>query len=170
MTVSTSKQSENNAIFWAVVAVAIVGGISYIIHQHYWGWLILVVFLALSILAFAYITQVPTKCLVTFTATGFPCQNPTNGIIFGCKGQNHKWDKILTTLGRRRKLVGPHPTKGGRQGSGHARLRAASSAEEVIVVRLQGDVKNTITFYTSALAALITIFVGIDQVRKILKP
>jgi len=122
----------------------------------------LVVSLALSILALAYITQVRTKCLVTFTATGLPCQNPTRGIIFGCKGQNHKWDKILTTIGRRRKLVGPHAARRG--------LRVAGSAEEVLVVRMEGDVKNTIMFYTTVLASLITIIVGVDQVRKILKP
>lgn len=168
--VPTKKQSENNTIFWAVVCIAIVGGVLYIIRQHYWGWLILIVLLAISVLALAYITQVPTKCLVTFTATGLPCQNPTDGIIFGCRGQNHEWDKILTTLGRRRKLVGPHPAKGGRQEGGHARPRAVGSADEVILVRMQGDIKNTILCYTTILASLITIFVGVDQVRKIFKP
>jgi hypothetical protein len=169
-TVPTRKQSENNVIFWAVLTVVIAGGVLYIIHQHYWGWLILIASCALSILALAYITQVRTKCLVTFTATGLPCQNPTRGIIFGCNGQNHKWDKILTTLGRRRKLVGPHPPRGGRQKSGYSKLRAAGSAEEVIVVRIEGDVKNTILFYTTVLASLVTIFVGVDQVRKIFTP
>lgn len=164
------KQGENNLIFWAALTIVIASGVLYIIRQHYWGWLILIILCVLSILVLAYITQVRTKCLVTFTATGLPCQNPTRGIIFGCTGQNHKWDKILTTLGRRRKLVGPHPTRSGRQQSEYAKLRTPGSAGEVIVVRIDGDIKNTILFYTTILASLITIFAGVDQVRKIFKP
>jgi hypothetical protein len=85
-------------IIWAVLVVTIAGSVRYIIYNHYWELLTLAVLFALTILALAYVTQVRTKCLVTFTVTGLPCQNPTRGIIFGCKGQNHKWDKALATM------------------------------------------------------------------------
>ena len=159
------KQNDNDVIVWAVLVVVIVGSVSYIIHYHYWGILTLVVLFALTIPALAYVTQVRTKCLVTFTATGLPCQNPTRGVIFGCTGQNHKWDKALATLGIHRKQVGPHPTKGRARGSGNAGLGAARSTGEVVTVRIEGGAKNTITFYTTVLASILTIVVGVDQLR-----
>jgi hypothetical protein len=159
------KQNYNGVIVWAVLAVAIAGSVWYIIHNHYWGLLTLVVLFALTIPALAYITQVRTKCLVTFTATGLPCQNPTRGIIFGCKAQNHKWDKTLATIGIHRKRVAPHSTRGRTRESGHARLGAAGSAGDVVTVRMEGGVKNTITFYTTVLASVLSILVGVDQLR-----
>jgi hypothetical protein len=159
------RQNHNDVIVWAVLIVAIVGSVWYIIHNHYWGLLTLVVLFALAIPALAYITQVRTKCLVTFTATGFPCQNPTRGIIFGCTGQNHKWDKALATIGIHRKRVAPHPARGRTQGNGHVRLGAAGSAGGVVTVRIEGGVKNTITFYTTVLASVLSILVGVDQLR-----
>lgn len=159
------KQNHNGVIVWAVLVVVVAGSVWYIIHNRYWGLLTLVVLFALTIPALAYVTQVRTKCLVTFTATGLPCQNPTRGIIFGCKGQNHKWDKALATIGIHRKRVASHPTRGRTQESGHARLGAAGSAGDVVTVRMEGGVKNTITFYTTVLASVLSILVGVDQLR-----
>ena len=88
------KQNDSGMIVWPVIALAIAGAVWYIIRHHYWGLLTVVVLFALAVPALAYITQVRTKCLATFTATGLPCQNPTRGIIFGRNGQNHKWDKF----------------------------------------------------------------------------
>lgn len=164
-TMAGRRQNDSGMIVWPVTALAIAGAVWYIIHHHYWGPLTLVTLFTLAIPALAYITQVRTKCLVTFTATGLPCQNPTRGIIFGCNGQNHKWDKALATIGKPRQRVGPHPTRGWTRESGHARLGAAGSAGEVVTVRIEGGAKNTITFYTTVLASILTIVVGVDQLR-----
>jgi hypothetical protein len=147
---------------WPVTALVIAGAVWYTIRHHYWGLLTLVVLFVFAILALTYVTQVRTKCLVPFTATGHPCQNPTRGIIFGCNGQNHKWDKALATMGIHRQRVGPHPARGRAQESGHARLWAAG---EVVTVRIEGSGKNTIMFYTTGLASILTIVVGVDQLR-----
>jgi hypothetical protein len=35
----------------------------------------------------------------------------------------------------------------------------------VVTVRIEGGAKNTITFYTTVLASILTIVVGVDQLR-----
>lgn len=76
------RRNGNDMIARPVLTVVIAGSIWYIIHNHYWGLLTLVVLFIAAIPALTYVTQVRTKCLATFTATGLPCQNPTRGIIF----------------------------------------------------------------------------------------
>lgn len=93
------KQKNNELIASAALALAIGGYVAYVINNHYWTQLALIVLLALAIPGLAFITQVRTKCLVTFTATSLPCQNPTRGIIFGCRGQNHYRVKALARFG-----------------------------------------------------------------------
>jgi hypothetical protein len=163
--VAGRKQNDNSMIASPVIFMIIAGGIWYIIQQHYWDLLMLVALFALTILALAYVTQVRTKCRVTFTATGLPCQNPTRGIIFGCNGQNHKWDKALATFGIHRQGVGPHPDQGRSRASGQGGLGAAGNAGGVVTVRIEGGVKNTIMFYSTVLASGLTILVSVDQLR-----
>lgn len=156
----------NDLIVWTVLVVAIVGYVVHIINNHYWIQLALIVLLALAISGAAYVTQVRTKCLVTFTATGLPCQNPTRGVIFGCRGQNHVWMKALARMGIRWQRVGPHPARGRMRESGRAGLGAGLRAEEVVTVRIKGDLRNTILLYTTVLASLCTIVLFVDQVRR----
>jgi hypothetical protein len=164
-TMAGHKQNDNGMIALPVTFLIIVGGIWYIIHQHYWGLLMIAVLFALTITALAYVIQVRTKCLVTFTATGLPCQNPTRGIIFGCNGQNHKWDKAFATIGLHRQGIGPHPAQGRTRASGQGGLGTAGNAGGVVTVRIEGNIKNTVTFYSTVLASIFTILVSVDQLR-----
>jgi hypothetical protein len=55
--------------------------------------------------------------------------------------------------------------EGRTRASGHAGFGTASNAGGVVTVRIEGSVKNTITFYSTLLASILTILVGIDQLR-----
>lgn len=154
------KQKNNELIAWAALALAIGGYVAYVINNHYWAQLALIVLLTLAIPGLAFITQVRTKCLVTFTATGLPCQNPTRGIIFGCRGQNHYWVKALARFGKRQ-----YPARDPARVGGHARLRADGSTAGVVTVRVENDVKNTIMIYTTIVASVCTFALFMDQLR-----
>jgi len=164
--VTGRKQKNNELVARVVLALFIVSYVAYVINNHYWLQLTLIVLVALTISGLAFVTQVGTKCLVTFTATGFPCQNPTRGVIFGCKGQNHKWMKALTRMGIRWQRVWPYPARGRTRESGRAGLGADARVGEVVNVRIKGDLRNTILCYTTVLASLCTILLFVDQARR----
>lgn len=160
------RAQHNDLIVWTVLVVIIGGYVAHVINNHYWIQLALIMLLALVISGLAFVTQVGAKCLVTFTATGLPCQNPTRGVIFGCKGQNHKWMKALARMGIRWQRVGPHSARGRTRESGRAGPGADVRAGEVVTVRIEGDLRNTILFYATVLASVCTILLFADQVRR----
>lgn len=160
------RTQHNDLIVWTVLVVVIGGYVAHVINNHYWMQLALIVLLALAVSGLTFVTQWDTKCLVTFTATGFPCQNPTRGVIFGCRGQNHKWMKALARMGIRWQRVGPHPARGRTRESGRAGLGAGVRAGEVVTVRIEGDLRNTILFYTTVLASVCTILLFVDQAHR----
>jgi hypothetical protein len=41
----------------------------------------------------------PVKCGVT-TRQGYPCRNPSNGVLFGCSQAGHTWVKFRARFGR----------------------------------------------------------------------
>ncbi len=164
-TMAPRKKSDSGMIAIPVTVLIIAGSMSYMITHHLWGLLALVILFILAIPAITYITTVRTKCLVTFTATGKPCQSPTRGIIFGCRGQNHYWMKALARFGKRYYPANQVLPNKGRQQDAHARLRARGITEEVITVRVQNDFKNSIMIYTTIVASFCTIALAVDQFR-----
>lgn len=155
------KQSD---LAWTVPIILIGLYIVHLVQNHYWGQLALIVLLILAIPVWTYVTKVRTKCLVTFTATGLPCQNPTRGIIFGCKGQNHYWVKAFARFGKRQYPADAYP--GRRRMREREFSRTGANSGEVLTVRIENDVKHSIMIYTTILGSVCTIVLFVDQFRR----
>ncbi|SEG98860.1 hypothetical protein SAMN05444920_11280 [Nonomuraea solani] len=98
--------------------------------------------------------QKPTRCGVT-TLKGHPCQNPTNGVLFGCS--KHTWDKLLARFGLKRRPASP-PRQ---QATPESRPSMAGAAafhelpeESTVKVAVVESRRDTVAFWL-ALAATV---------------
>lgn len=146
-------KQHNGVIAWASLFAFPI----YFITQH--DWLRAAPFLSiiLAIPCWYYAIKMPTKCRVTFTATGRPCQNPAYGAIFGCRGQNHYWPKALARIGKHQQNVEQSPASDRMRRGGHTGFGAHGPAKEVVTVRIEGNVKNDMTFYFMVLTTVCTV-------------
>jgi hypothetical protein len=147
------KRQERGLIALAFIfALAI-----YFIAQREWLKAALCISIIVSIPSWYFAIKMSTKCRVTFTATGLPCRNPANGVIFGCRVQRHYWPKALARIGIHRQQIERLPVNKKMQRGRFAAREKSVVAREVVAVRIEPDLKSNCTFYLTAVSTACTV-------------